>query len=90
MSFLAGPGLALCWCEKTEAAVTMAAMATADTDVVEKCGRCVNCPFHTAPLNADAVPGDNETGGGWECCVFSSCYILGQPAAMQSCENCSH
>lgn len=28
----------------------MAAMATAGTDIVEKCGGCENCPFHTAPL----------------------------------------
>ena len=49
-SFPAGPGLVLCLVQKIEAVAATAAMATAGTDVVEKCGRCANCPFHTAPL----------------------------------------
>ena len=40
-------------------------------------------------FNADALLGDNETGG-QEYCVFSSCNFLGQQGAIQPCENSSH
>lgn len=83
--------LSSCCGKCCEAATGPASLATAGMDPVAKRGgeRCVNCPFHTDPLmwTPSLVIMKQERQ---EYYVLSSCYILGQLAAAQTCENCGH
>lgn len=81
--------LSSCDGKRCEAATDPAAVATAGTDTVAKRGKKCELSISHRSFNVDTLAGDNETEGrGYH--VLRSCYILGQLAAVQTCENCRH